>query len=515
MKREIKLTTKLICGFLAMGAMLFIGGLVGSQGISRISDHLKTFSEVRLPAIHGIGVMREAQQDISATVQSLLIPELLSNETEKARLFKNLEEAWSRADKGWESCETLPRTPEEEIVWRDLKPFWEAWKSSHREVVQLLKEGRRDEARGALSTGPGKDASSQVERLLLDLWDLTLKLGGDAREAGSTLELWQKRLASAGTITGFVIALALGIFLSRSITKSIHRITVNLSEISDEFSSASEQISSASQLLAQGTSEQAGAVQETTSVIEELTSANREHDTFLQKLKKITEDVEVIRNNTSRTIKEATLEMKELKRSSAETSRTVKAIEEIAFQTNLLALNASVEAARAGEAGAAFAVVADEVRNLAIRSAEAASNTSVLIEKTVQAIAKGGGLVETSSTEFEKYGNFAGEYVTLINQASTASRDQDRKFEQINLAMREVNRVDQENAACAEETAGAAEEMNAQSLAMKRYIHELAEVIDKDGAHESKVFEGRTKLPMKPLPLPSGKKTGKNSPIAV
>ncbi|MBU4055219.1 MAG: MCP four helix bundle domain-containing protein, partial [Proteobacteria bacterium] len=288
MKREIKLTTKLICGFLVMGAMLFIGGIVGSQGISRINETLKRFSEVRLPAIHGIGVMREAQQDISATVQSLLVPELLSNEGAKARLFKNLEEAWSRADKGWKSYEALARTPEEEILWSDLKPSWEAWKSSYHKVVQFLKEGKRDEAR-ALSTGPGMDAFSQVERFLLDLWNLTLKLGEEAREEGFALELWQNRMASAGTVSGLVIALALGIFISRSITKSVHRITVNLSEISDEFASASGQISSSSQQLAQGTSQQAGAVQETSSVIEELTSVNREHDAFLQKLKKITE----------------------------------------------------------------------------------------------------------------------------------------------------------------------------------------------------------------------------------
>jgi methyl-accepting chemotaxis protein len=169
--------------------------------------------------------------------------------------------------------------------------------------------------------------------------------------------------------------------------------------------------------------------------------------------------------------------MKEISKSSEETQKIVKTIDEIAFQTNLLALNAAVEAARAGEAGAGFAVVADEVRNLAMRAAEAAKNTSSLIDGSVKRIKDGTGLVDHTNGAFSEVAASSKKIADLVAEINAASTEQSQGIDQINKAVSEMDKVVQQNAATAEESASAAEEMNAQAEQMKAAIGELVGII--------------------------------------
>jgi methyl-accepting chemotaxis protein len=509
--KNLSLKIKLHAGFLTLGLMLLIGGLVGLNGIFQISYHLKGFSEVRLPGVYGLSLLSEVQQTISAIEQSLLIPEYFADEVKKAQLAKHLEESWLLAEKGWKSSESLNRTQEGERLLKALKSAWNRWKDGHQVVLKLLKEGKRSEAY-ALSSGEVQPAFKQAETILKDLLDYNLRLSEEARNAGLKTVSWQKRTGLAGILLGLAAAIALGLFFSSSISKPISRIVASLDEISNHFSNATDRISASSHQLAEGTSRQAAALEKTSSVTEGLASSNRAHNDFLQELKETTKKSKLVRKNILNNIQEAAITMAEINNSSTATYETIKTIEGIAFQTNLLALNASVEAARAGEAGAGFAVVADEVRNLALRSAEAANNTSDLIERAVQAIANGGKLVETCTTEFDNYSSMADQYGTTISQASEASREQDRGFEQINITIREINRVDQENAACGEEVAAAADEMQHQSQAMRRYVSELAGVINWSG--EGAAIGPRVQETHNPRQLLPGTKTKGLDPAA-
>jgi methyl-accepting chemotaxis protein len=169
--------------------------------------------------------------------------------------------------------------------------------------------------------------------------------------------------------------------------------------------------------------------------------------------------------------------MEAIKVSSDDIAKIIKTIDEIAFQTNILALNAAVEAARAGEAGMGFAVVADEVRNLAQRSAQAAKETAGKIEG---AIAKTGQGVDISS----KVAKTLNEIVTkarqvdeLVAEVASASREQTQGITQINTAVGQMDKVTQSNAANAEESAAAAEELNAQASVMKESVTELLKLV--------------------------------------
>jgi methyl-accepting chemotaxis protein len=176
-------------------------------------------------------------------------------------------------------------------------------------------------------------------------------------------------------------------------------------------------------------------------------------------------------------MKELTVSMREISGASEETSKIVKTIDEIAFQTNLLALNAAVEAARAGEAGAGFAVVAEEVRNLAMRAAEAAKSTSVLIEGTVKKIKAGSDLVNKTNEDFIEVAKNSGKVGELIEEISAASTEQAQGIGQVSKAVAEMDKVVQQNAANAEESASAAEEMNAQAQNMKGITDSLNQMV--------------------------------------
>jgi methyl-accepting chemotaxis protein len=171
----------------------------------------------------------------------------------------------------------------------------------------------------------------------------------------------------------------------------------------------------------------------------------------------------------------------EITKTSEETGKIIKTIDEIAFQTNLLALNAAVEAARAGVAGAGFAVVANEVRNLALRAAEAARNTNGLIENTINAVKQGSQLTSETQEAFRENVEVAVKVSQLIDEIASASQEQAQGIAQINGAVSEMDKVTQKSAANAEESAAVSEELTAQASQMKSAIADLAVVIGGSG----------------------------------
>ncbi|MEW6288552.1 MAG: methyl-accepting chemotaxis protein [Thermodesulfobacteriota bacterium] len=272
--------------------------------------------------------------------------------------------------------------------------------------------------------------------------------------------------------------LLLGFVVTRSIVKPLHQITAELNRAAITVADASSQVAGSSQLLAEGTAEQAAALEESSSSLEELSSMTKQNAGNAREVDvQMTETKNVVsRSNESMT--ELTVAMHDIASASQETQKIIKTIDEIAFQTNLLSLNAAVEAARAGEAGAGFAVVASEVRNLALRAGEAAKNTSELIEKSARRIHHGSELVKKCNVNLAEVSQGAEKVHKLVNEIATAAVEQAKGINQISTAVSEMDSVTQTNAANAEESAAASEELNVLSGQLQDTVKKLEKIVD-------------------------------------
>ena len=166
----------------------------------------------------------------------------------------------------------------------------------------------------------------------------------------------------------------------------------------------------------------------------------------------------------------AKMAMDEISATSKDIGKVIKTIDDIAFQTNILALNAAVEAARAGAAGKGFAVVADEVRNLSQKSAEAAKNTTALIESSIEAVEKGTQLVSKTSSGFVEVAAKTSEVVGLVDAISSQAQEQAAAISQVSIGIEQVSSVVQMNSATSEESAAASEELSSQAEVLKSLV---------------------------------------------
>ena len=255
-----------------------------------------------------------------------------------------------------------------------------------------------------------------------------------------------------------------------TILESLNDLLGNINQTAEQVAAGSLQVSAGSQSLSQGASEQASSVEELTSSITEIAEQVKNNAENATEAREISEKVRSEAKRGNEQMQQMLASMREINDGSSSISKIIKVIDDIAFQTNILALNAAVEAARAGQAGKGFAVVADEVRNLAAKSANAAKETTALIESNIKTVETGTKIANDTAQELERIVGGIEKSAALVNSIAEASNQQANGIAQIDTGIEQVSVVVQTNSSTSEQSAASSEELSGQADRLKELM---------------------------------------------
>ena len=504
---DLKISVKLIIGFIIVA---IIAGAVGMTGIVNLKDI--EVKDTEMYKLNTIPLNDISDVGISYQKNRVLLRELTieSDDSKKKQDLQQISENDRLIEEHLALFEKTIRTASGKSEVQRLKNLIAQYAPEREKIINFAQAGQNDKAVEAMR-GDASILAADIENSINKLQDLKVDLAKEKAVSNTAAANRAILLMSVFIGLGMLLALILGIFIARIISKPVNELVKvatqiaggdlnvqvgvktadeigvlgrafgtmadnindtmrNINSAAEQVSTGSQQVSLTSQNLSQGSTEQASSLEEITSSITEVAAQTKQNATNANQASQLAmaaKDSAIEGNQQMKAMLQA---MAEINDSSANISKIIKVIDEIAFQTNILALNAAVEAARAGQHGKGFAVVAEEVRNLAARSANAAKETTDMIEGSIKKVEAGTVIANDTAEALNKIVASVSGATNLVAEIAAASNQQAAAVTQINQGIEQISQVTQSNTATAEESAAASEELSSQAQLLKNMV---------------------------------------------
>jgi len=461
----------LTCGTLV--AFTAVTGLASLWGLQKVNGYVQEITTDSLPG--SISILRiyslawELRGDAWKHIAS-------ADPAMKAQLDAQIEELKGQIYQEIAHYRTTISTAEDRQLFAPIQGTFENYVQAWYAAASLSREGKTQEATEAYMNRADPEHQALKQQLKAEV-DLNLKnadtngsAAGPASQQARTLTLVAMMLAVAA---GVVLAT----WLIRKLVRALRSAAEQIDSGMQQMAAAATQVAGASNTLAQDATHQAASVEETSASTHEIAALTQKNAESTRHASSLMEQAIPIVGEVDTAHQDLGASMTELQNSSQKMSRINRVIDEIAFQTNILALNAAVEAARAGEAGLGFAVVADEVRTLAARAADAARETSALIEESLRNAGESRARLDKVLEAMAANKKIAGEVKVSIDEINVSTQEQARGLEQIATGVSQIEQVTQRAAATAEESASASQQLSAQCQQLKTVAAQLTALV--------------------------------------